>query len=86
MLLTVSPSISDKWKSWFVLQNPTSIVAYVQDSIHLAVKLKARVMKTSIIILPFRNFVAGIHHLWIVQEAYGKDQHGLCEKDLCKFG
>jgi len=54
----------------------------VQNTIHLAVKLKARrLMKTSII-LPFGNFVAGIHHLRIVQQTYRKDQHGLHEKDL----
>ena len=81
-LLKISTHIKipDRWKSWFLLQNPTSI-AYVQDTIHLAVKLKARLMKTSII-LPFGNFVAGIHHLRIVQQSYGKDQHGLREKDL----
>jgi len=62
-LLRISYSIKipEKWKSWFLLHNPTC-VAYVQDTIHLAVKLKARLMKTSII-LPFGNFVAGIHHL-----------------------
>ena len=81
-LAKISPSIKipEKWKAWFLLQNPTSI-AYVQDTIHPAVKLKARLFKTSII-LPFGNFVAGIHHLHIVQQAYGKDQHGLREKDL----
>ena len=49
MPLTISSSLKvpDKWKSWFLLENPTSI-AYVQDTIHLAVKLKARLMKTSI--------------------------------------
>ena len=81
-LVQISPSIKipEKWKSWFLLQNPSSI-AYVQDTIHIAVKLKARLMRTSII-LPFGNFIAGIHHLRIVQQAYGKGQHGLCEKDL----
>jgi len=51
--LTIAPSLKfpNKWKSWFLLENPTSIV-YVQDSIHLAVKLKARLMKISII-FPF---------------------------------
>ena len=82
MPLTISSSLKvpDKWKSWFLLENPTSI-AYVQDTIHLAVKLKARLMKTSMI-LPFGGFSAGIQHLRIVQQSYGKDQHGLREKDL----
>ena len=34
-LLKISPSIKipERWKSWFLLQNPTSI-AHVQDTIH----------------------------------------------------
>ena len=44
----ISPGIKipEKWNSWFLLQNPTSI-AYVQDTIHIAVKLKARRIKIS---------------------------------------
>ena len=53
--------IPEKWKSWFLLYNPTA-VAYVQDTIHLAVKLKARLLKISII-LPLGKYVAGLHHL-----------------------
>ena len=69
-LVQISPSIQipEQWKSWFLLQNPTS-VAYVQDTIHIAVKLKAKVLKTSII-LPFGNFVAGIHHLRIERSTW----------------
>ena len=68
------------WKSWFVLCKPTT-VSYVQDTVHIAVKMKSRLIKPSII-LPLGNYVAGIHHLRMVRERFGKDMHGLREKDI----
>ena len=48
---------------------------------HIAVKLKTRLLKPSII-LPLGNYVAGVHHLRIVQHTFPKDQHGPREKDI----
>ena len=72
-------AIPPKWKSWFAAQHPTSI-SCVQDTVHVAVKLKARLLQPSIV-LPLSSYLAGSHHLHFVQENFGKDQHGLREKD-----
>lgn len=68
------------WKSWFAIRNPSRI-AYVQDIVHLAVKLKARLLKPSII-LPMSKYIAGGHDLRHVQSLFGKDQHGIRERDV----
>ena len=48
---------------------------------YLAVKLKARLLSPSVV-LPLGGFLAGIHHLQLVQKNYGKDLHGMRPKDL----
>ena len=53
----------------------------MQDVVHLAVKLKARLLSPSVV-LPFGGFLAGAHHLQLVQKSYGKDLHGMQAKDL----
>ena len=68
------------WKPWFAVCKPTS-VSYVQDTVHIAVKMKCRLIKPSII-LPLGNYVAGVHHLRMVQVKFGKDMHGLRQKDI----
>ena len=68
------------WNSWFVLRRPTSI-AYIQDMIHVAVKLKSWLLRPSII-LPLGNYTAGSHHLKLIHDTFSKDQHGLREKDI----
>ena len=80
-LLKMSPSYLltpitqlNSW-SWFKLKYSTSI-AYIQDTVHVAVKMKSRIIKPSII-LPVGNFVAGIHHLQLAQTSFPKDQHGM---------
>ena len=75
-----SPKIQSKWNSWFRIQRPTTL-ACVQDVIHIAVKLKSRLLKPSVV-LPMGGYVAGVHHLRLVQVSFGKDQHGLRERDL----
>jgi len=57
-----------QWNSWFKVQNPT-ILAYIQDPIHVAVKLKTRVKKPSCI-LPMGDYVFGIHHLRMVLQNF----------------
>ena len=69
-----------EWKEWFAMKRPSSI-AYIQDMVHVAVKLKTRFLKPSIV-LPFGSHLAGVHHLRIIQRTFSKDQHGLREKDI----
>ena len=71
-------AISPEWSSWFAVKRPTT-VAFVQDMVHIAVKLKTRLLKPSIL-LPLGKYVAGVHHLQIVQQTFSKDQHGLRER------
>ena len=42
-------TIPQSWSSWFVMKRPTS-VACIQDMVHLAVKLKSRLLRPSIIL------------------------------------
>ena len=65
---------------WFWVDR-TSPVVYMQDYVHVAVKLKARLLKPSII-LPMGDFLAGSHHLKMVLTNFTKDQHGIRHRDL----
>ena len=88
-LFTKSPSIladkmlyPEEW-TWFWITNPTTI-AYIQDTVHITVKMKSRLLKPSTI-LPMGNFTAGLHHLQILTESFAKEQHGIRHKDIdCK--
>lgn len=77
-----SPKIPANWSYWFCIERQNSI-AYVQDIVHVAVKLKSRLLKPSIL-LPMGGYIAGAHHLRIVQTTFSKDIHGLGERDLDK--
>ena len=78
---TVSAAkIPTKWLSWFHVERPSSI-AYVQDVVHIAVKLKCRLLKPSIM-LPMGRYVAGVHHIRLIQTTFRKDIHGLRERDV----
>ena len=77
---TNSINIPTQWSSWFAMQAPTHI-SYVQDIVHLGVKLKARLLKPSII-LPMGKFLAGSHDLRLVQQSFGKDRHAIRERDI----
>lgn len=69
-----------EWYNWFA-QRSSETVAYVQDVVHVAVKLKARLL-TETIILPMGKHVAGVHDLHLIQNTFGKDQHGLRQKNV----
>jgi len=56
-------------------------VAFVQDTVHVAVKLKTRLLKPSIM-LPMGDYVASSSHLKLLHANFGKDQHGLRLKDI----
>ena len=73
-------SIPTEWRQWFAANNPTAI-SYVQDIVHVAVKLKSRLIKPSIV-LPLGSYFAGVHHLRLVHRNYNKDEHGLRERDI----
>ena len=75
------PRISATWKEWFCV-HPRLTVSYVQDVVHVGVKLKSRLLKPSILLPVGPNFFASGNHLQMVQMAYGKDQHNLRECDI----
>lgn len=62
--------IPSEWRKWYTLKKPTAI-SYVQDMVHVAVKLKSRLIKPSII-LPMEKYVAGVHHLRLVRSTSTK--------------
>lgn len=66
--------------TWFWFKKSTPVL-YIQDFVHVAVKLKARLLKPSVI-LPLGNFLAGSHHLKFLLTTFTKDQHGIRHKDL----
>ena len=69
------------WKEWFCV-HPRLTVSYVQDVVHVGIKLKSRLLKPSILLPVGPNFFASGNHLQMVQMAYGKDQHNLRECDI----
>ena len=50
-------------------------------TLHITVKLKARLLKPSTV-LPLGSFVAGAHHIKVIQSSNSKGEHGLRDKDL----
>ena len=73
------PGIPQEWNDWFCIK-PNALTC-VQDTVHIAVKLKARLLKPSGLI-PMGGYVAGIQHLRMLQVSFGKDEHGLRERDI----
>ena len=71
--------IPEKWQGWFHIQ-PNKI-GFVQDTVHLAVKLKSRLLKPRIA-LPMGKFAATDDHLGTLTSKFQKDQHGLRLKDI----
>ena len=49
--------------------------------VHVAVKLKSRLLKPSII-LPMGSYVATSAHLTILTKIHSKDGHGMRQRDL----
>ena len=50
----------------------------MQDMVQVAVKLKSRLIKPSII-LPIGKYVAGVHLLCLIHSNFNKGQHALRE-------
>ena len=80
-LSSLVPRIPATWKEWFCV-HPRLTVSYVQDVVHVGVKLKSRLSKPSILLPVGPNFFASGNHLQMVRMAYGKDQHNLRECDI----
>ena len=74
-----SPAIPKEWHTWFCID--AKPVSCVQDTVHIAVKLKSRLLNPSIA-LRIGCYVAEGSHLRKIQTKYNKDQHGLRERDL----
>ena len=53
----------------------------MQDTVHLAVKLKSCLLKPQII-LPMRYFTATGRHIQALKTTFQKSQHGLRAKDV----
>ena len=86
-LWQLSPSSSlsklklpNEWIEWFALKYVTNI-CYVQDMVHIGVKMKSRLLKPSIV-LPMGKYIAGLHSLSTIKTSFHKGEHGLHEKDL----
>ena len=78
-----SPCIPESWSTWFHIKHPTAIT-YVQDTVHIAVKLKTRLLKHSVI-MPMGNYIVAVQHLRLLHTNLQKEQHGLRERDIdCK--
>jgi len=75
------PRIPTAWKEWFQI-HPRSTVSYVQDVVHVGVKLKSRLLKPSIRLPMGPQFCASGNHLQMIRMAYGKDEHNLRERDV----
>lgn len=75
----ISSTIPTIWKNWFHIQ-PINI-AYVQDTIHLAVKLKSHLLKPNIA-LQMGDYTATGSHLHALTTKFQKDQHGLRLRDI----
>jgi len=68
------------WSNWFSLQQFSDMV-FVQDTVHLGVKLKSRLLAYSQI-LPLGLHSAELSHLCMLQASFQKEQHNLRSKDL----
>ena len=70
---------SSKWADWFFATG--NAICCVQDVVHVAVKLKSRLLKPQIV-LPMGNFFASGNHLHTLRQSLQKDKHGLRLKDI----
>lgn len=60
---------------------PNSRQSYIQDVVHIATKLRTRILKPGII-LPMGVYMVSINHLKSMTETFSKDKHLLTNTDL----
>ena len=66
------------WNKWFcIVQKP---VLFVQDTVHLAVKLKSRLLNPNVTLKMGPNCEAGAYHLVTLHTKFGKEEHFLRER------
>ena len=73
-------SLPPAWRKWFSLQQFSDMV-FVQDTVHLGVKLKSRLLTHSQL-LTLGSYSAESSHLCILQASFQKEQHNLQSRDL----
>jgi len=78
-LYNATPTIPNSWMEWFFATD--GVPCFVQDTVHVAVKLKSRLLKPQIV-LPIGNYFVDCNHLHTLRSLYGKDKHGLRLKDI----
>ena len=79
-ILALVLKVSTEWNKWFCIQ-PT-VVSYVQDAVHIAVKLKPCLLNPSTELKIGPNFETCAYHLQQLCVKVGKEQHFLRVKDL----
>lgn len=66
----------------YMLGNTALHASYIQDTIHLVLKIRNRLLKPSILI-PMGNKQVSVSHLKILISNTSKDVHGLVLQDVC---
>lgn len=75
-----SPAVIPKeWQGWF--HGAAKTISFMQDTVHLAVKLKSRLLKPRIVMSMGDYTVTG-DHLYALKTGFQKDLHGLRLKDI----
>ncbi len=73
--------IPEAWRAWLHNEIKSDVV-YVQDIVHIRVKLKVRLLKPSIVLPMGPHYLASGNHVHLIRMAFGKDQHNLRERDV----
>jgi len=68
------------WNKWFCITLKT--VLFVQDTVHLAVKLKSRLLNPNVALKMGPTCEAGVYHLATLHTKFGKEEHFLRERDI----
>ena len=72
--------VPESLSSWMCIKHIPQLCC-IQDIVHIGVKLKARMLKPSIV-LPLGTFLVTETHFSMLINFYSKDQHGLRSRDL----
>ena len=73
-------NVPRSWNSWFCIT--LKEVSFVQDTVHLAVKLKSRLLNPKVVLKMGPTFEAGTYHVEMLRAKFGKEQHFLRQRDV----